>query len=278
MASSEKPSVLAMAKGHMPPHLATQFLTDDLIVFTHHELEDQDHRPGRRRNRHQHPCPRCKLYRPALLASSIIGSTAGIATSLSILLYLDQRTASVTPGPLNQPLPAPLTSHTWRITILSLLSLLLLVLIIYTRKRLISISTLYCIFTAQLLYTAELLIRRRLHGHSTKGPITRNMDSLRAGNILIRLTPWPNQHSRPWLSWLNWFVARWQDGRRCLLSVHLYETMQAGKEMPAPMECSVEGLEKVSVRREDRWFLVDVVGAEELHWPMRNEEGDICVW
>jgi len=154
-----------------------------------------------------------------------------------------------------------------------------------TRRIHILILTSYCRFNAQLFETISFyrLTRRPAlaqwywrHEKLPLGPIRRRKKQLDAGWIVMRLAPWPDRF--PWHGheWLNWCILRRQDWKRCALGLYLYENMAASKS-PAPIECSVDGLETAALRKKDENLLFVELSSARYHWSLRDARGQISL-
>jgi len=151
-----------------------------------------------------------------------------------------------------------------------------------TRRIIILILTSLCHFSTPILDTISFYTLTRnpnicqwywSHEKLPLGPIRRRKKQLDDGWIVIRLAPWPDRFTSPWLKWLNLCISRRQDWKRCALGMYLYENM-AVSDSPAPIECGVDGLEKGAIKKRTPGHLLFMeLNSAKYHWPMRTRGG-----
>ncbi|KAK3387950.1 hypothetical protein B0H63DRAFT_448738 [Podospora didyma] len=104
------------------------------------------------------------------------------------------------------------------------------------------------------------------------GPIKRRRMYLEnAGWIVLRLAPWPNVFTSPWLKWLNWAALNYRDWKRCALASYLCRNRELSNTF-APFRCSVAEIEMAAEETQRRREISDILFVEvdpaEQHWPV----------
>jgi hypothetical protein len=268
-------SVLAIARGHMPPDLAQEFLPDDMIIFTR----------GKKTNRSAHDrdsCPYCELQARTWKLTVSVTLTTVLALAIPHML------------PVWLGLVSPVFN--WLLWLSELSFILFVVLVSWAFQR----SPMSMIragiplfskidFTLYFAWTIDGPSFTQRYCRVKKipiGSVGQRLKELEDGWIVMRLAPWPTNgvgspgYEATWpgrvaISILRWFISRWRYWKRCTLGVHLHERVLSG-ELAAPIECRVGGLERATLRRErDTGRLLFVELNLSAHWQGKDESGTL---